>query len=179
MEGTDDTENLREYTKRIENALSKKQPHTTYNRDKFHAFAILMAVFRYAESEVRLLSNKLDLVLYGNPLLLEAIGAFLERKGRLDILVETDIDKDHPLAQMVKDAPSARLRRVPDALQELYKYNFLVMDDRGFRYERDREKHAALAGFHDEHSQKMARTLRSTFDKFSKSADDFWPQPQC
>ncbi len=174
----EDMESLSEYTERLEKALAKEQPHTTYNRDRFHAFAIVLAVFQHAKREVRLLSNKLDLLLYGNPLLLQTIRDFLRKGGKLRILVESEIDREHPLAELVRSTPDdkASIRRIPAELLSKYKYNFMVMDDNGFRYESDRSKHAALAGFHDEHSKKVARNLRTTFDRFSKSALELFPQ---
>ncbi len=173
-------ENLREYARRLETALAEKRPHTTFNRDISHALAIILAVFRFAEKEVRLLSHELLPALYGNPLLLKAVRSFLAKGGKLKILVECDIGQDHPMRELLDTTPEGiSIRRVPEDKQSEYKYNFLVMDDCGFRFEHDRAEHTALAGFHDADSKQLASVLRNTFDSMSLQALEMSHAAQC
>ncbi len=167
-------ENLHQYADRLDRALSKGEPHTTYNHDIFHAFAIIVAVFKYAKKEVLLLSNHLNLTVYGNPDLLKPMEDFLrDRHGSLRILVESDIVREHPVIQLTEDKScNLSIRQIPKEEVDGYKYNFLVMDNTGFRLERDRAKSAAIAGFNDKNSAKVAANLRVIFERLGAKSQE-------
>ncbi len=169
-------ESLLEYSERLESALAAKRPHTTFNSDIFHAHLIILAVFRFAKKEVRLLSHELNDVVYGNPPLLDAVRRFLSKGGKLSILVEQDLRQKHPMLGLLGEAPGkVSIRRVPEEVQKRYSFNFLVMDECGFRFENDREKHAALAGFHDDNAKRLAAVLHNTFDYLSSVSSELKP----
>ena len=110
------TENLIEYVARVNNALEKKEAFSTYNRDIMHATEIVAGGFKYATQEINLLSHELDQRLYGSPYIIELVEDFLDEKNRkLHILVETDIDLDHPMMHVCKKFPNKTvIKRVPD-----------------------------------------------------------------
>ncbi len=119
----EDMESLGAYTKRLEKALVNGKPHTSYNRDTFYAFAILLAMFVHAKREARLFSKTLDLLVYGNPLLLQTVRDFPDKDGKLRILVESEIGKERPLVELVQDSKVSKvsIRRTPAELQSTYK----------------------------------------------------------
>jgi hypothetical protein len=165
-------ENLKEYAERLENALKKKVAFNTYNRDIFHAFAIIHAAFKFAQEEVLLLSHELDIALYGGADLGHEIRGFLgDRKGKMRILVETDISEAHPMMQLCGEfSEQVKILRIPNELQKGYEFNFMVVDDFGYRFEKDREEHAAVASFHDENLHEAVSSLKAYFAFLEKSA---------
>ena len=142
-------ESLSDYTRRLERALKQKKPYGVYNRDMSHAKVIVSVAFRHAKKEIRLLSHKLDLELYADSIFLwfgSRPSASYDSEGRLTILVETDVPEDHPLrvlARQYKD--TVELHRVPDHIVKTYEFNFMLIDNIGYRFESDREKCEAFA----------------------------------
>ena len=163
-------ENLRTYAERLETALKKQEPFATYNKDILHAAAIVGAGIRHARDEIRILSNKLSPALYGNDDLLASVRNFLEGpSAKLRILVEKDIAEDHPIRPLMGDFPeNLKISRVPEEMVEKYEFNFMVVDDFGYRFEGDREKYAATASFHEEEHREMIDGLISFFDNLEK-----------
>lgn len=124
----------------------------TFNRDISHAAAITRVAFEHANSTVRLLSHKLDRALYGKSFLEDHVAPFLNKEGAsLHILVETDVPDGHPIWDFMESGHGEErltMKRIPPKLVEHYKFNYLVVDDFGFRFEVDREEYAAVASFH-------------------------------
>ncbi len=171
-------ENLREYAQRLDEALADGKPHSTLNKDIFHAFAIVLAVFKHAKKEVFLLSNKLDLAVFGNPDILNKMESFLrDRQGDLQILVESDIDEKHPVFRLAADySRKFSIRKVPKEEVDGYTYNFLVMDRSGYRYEQDRKEPVAFAGFNDDNATHVATVLHKRFVELRANSLELSPQ---
>ncbi len=171
-------ENLRQYAHRLDKALAEGKPHSAYNHDIFHAFQIVLAMFKYAKQEVLLLSNKLDLTVFGNPDMLEEMEGFLRnRQGELQILVESDIDKEHPVVQLAGDKScKISIRQIPQEEVDGYAYNFMVMDQNGFRLEQDRREPVAFAGFNDDNATHVATVLRKKFAELREKSLELSPQ---
>jgi len=71
-----------------------------------------------------------------------------------------------------KFGEQVKIKRAPDDEQQKYEFNFMVVDDFGLRFESDREKHAAVASFHEERSKKLIESLQRTFSSLrEKSAN--------
>lgn len=144
-------DSLGDYTRRLEKALKRKRPYGVYNRDMSHAKVIVSVAFRHAK-RIRLLSHELDRELYANPMFLwfEA-RQFLQRGGKLTILVETDIAEDHPILLLAREHDdTVEMLRVPDNVVGSYEFNFMLIDDIGYRFESDREKCEAFVALHDD-----------------------------
>ena len=166
-------ENLNTYADRLESALKSQGPFQTYNRDILHAAEIIVACFRHAERKVCLLSNKLDRNLYGDERLLDAIRLFLKKDGtEFHILVETEIDARHPIRMLADEgyAPKMTIRVVPPKLKEKYPFNFMTVDDFGYRFEYNREVYEAIASFHEEKGKKMVNSLKGIFSTIGEDA---------
>ena len=173
-------ESLSDYTRRLERALKQKKPYGVYNRDMSHAKVIVSVAFRHAKKEIRLLSHKLDLELYADSIFLwfEA-ERFLRSEGRLTILVETDVPEDHPLrvlARQYKD--TVELHRVPDHIVKTYEFNFMLIDNIGYRFESDREKCEAFVALNDDGTLFSFGNIFSRLEKiFSDLKDESAPIP--
>ena len=168
---------LKAYSEDLDDKLRNEQPFGTFNRDITHAAVITRAGFQYANSKVRLLSHKLDSTLYGTSFLNDHVTPFLDKEGAsLHILVETDVPNNHPIWDFVENGgysdEQLTIKRVPSDLVEQYKFNYLVVDDFGFRFERDREEYAAVASFHERDSETMVESLISFFDDLEERSSD-------
>ena len=168
-------ENLITYTERMEDALVGKKAFHTYNRDILHAMEIIVAGFRHAQKEVNLLSNKLEPKLYDTLRLKEAARSFLKKEGtELRILVETKIDSDHLMMTLLDEfRDKIKINTVPDKWKKIYNFNFMVVDDFGFRFEYDREKYAAIASFYEDDQKEMRSDLKNFFQILEKHAEPY------
>ena len=166
---------LNSYIGEIEKALRHKEQFVNYNKDIQHATVVICTAMHHAESRVRLLSNRLDPVLYGGQWFLMEAEAFLgQEDASLDILVETDMAQDHPLRGLLKQhKDKVSVGRVPDN-EQTYGYNFMLVDGMGYRFERDRDKHEALVAFHadvNESFRAVVSILDKMFDSLSAAAE--------
>lgn len=155
-------ESLNDYAQKFETALRKKRPYKRYNRDMAHASIVVSTAFRHAKESIGLLSHELDPLLYGAPSFDRALNEFLEGGGRLDILVESNIHDDHPIWTHKEKWPGqVSIRRIPQDVVDNYQFNFMVVDDAGFRFEADRVNPHALVYFNlgpnDEESWMLPR----------------------
>ena len=131
--------------------MRRRKPYSAYNRDMVHAKIVVTIAFRQAQEKIRLLSNMLDAELYASKVFMNAAKGFVgDRGGRLNILVETDIDETHPLRRLANEYPeNVSIKRVPDEVVETYPFNFMIIDEIGFRVETDRDEPKALVVVHD------------------------------
>ena len=135
------SESLAQYTKRLNKAFRGKSKLRTYNQDAMHTIEVIVGGFNYTKKRINLLSNELDPDIYGLPraLNIEAVGKFLERENtELNILVEKTIALNQILKLRERFGNKITIKRVPDDWQEKYSFNFMTMDDFGYRYEYDR-----------------------------------------
>ena len=167
---------LNDYARKLHEALSKRTGYQIYNRDATHAAIVTHLAFVHAESRIWLLSHKLDQLIYSRPWLLEALRNFLgQEDSEMRILVETDVDDGHPLLHFTqKEFPDrVSVKRVPPKEVESYGYNFMVIDDRGFRFEPNRHEFRALVAFDvedDEHRKLVAR-MKAAFRRLDDLAE--------
>lgn len=167
-------ENLKTYVRKLENALSERTPFNTYNRDILHAAEIVVVGFHYAQQEVYLLSNKLDPVLYGQPRLLNAVSSFMDKRDtKLHILVETKIALSHPLIQLASEKyrKQIKINRVPEEWKEKYRFNFMVVDDFGYRFEYDRDAHSAIVSFHEHEHEHVQYDMLPKMKEFFRELE--------
>ena len=65
--------------------------------------------------------------------------------------METDIAEDHPIRQLAREnRDTVEMLRVPDSIVETYEFNFMLIDDIGYRFESDREECKAFVALHDD-----------------------------
>ena len=173
------TENLIEYAVRVNTAMEKREPFSTYNRDILHASEIVACILKYAEEEVNLLSNKLDKRLYGEDYIAELVEDFVgERNGKLNILLETDVETDHPVITACKKFPkNTTVKKVPDQWQKHYDYNFMLIDDIGYRFEANRKSQNAIVSFNQDNQIETRKNMKKCFDvlaEHSELIEEIW-----
>ena len=168
------TKNLIEYAALVDSAFKEKKEFSTYNRDIFHATEVVAGGFRYAKQEINLLSNELDKRLYGSSYITKLVENFLAKQnGKLNILVETDIDLNHPMIQVCKKFPeNAVIKRVPDDWQEYYAYNFMTIDDFGYRFEADREELSAIVSLNEADQEETRKNMKRSFEILSRNSEE-------
>ena len=157
--------NIATYSSELRSALEKKESFSTYNRDILHAAEIIILGLLFAEKTIYLLSSKLDSRLYGDPRLHKALKKFLGKEGtKFCVLVEQDLPVDHPIVPYIQDFPGrVSIKRVPQEFVKYYKFNFMVVDNFGYRFEYDREEHIAVASFHEEEEKEFCKELKNFF----------------
>ena len=144
-------DSLSDYTRRLETALKKKDAYVSYNRDMSHAKVVVSVAFRHAKNEILLLSNKLDPELYSSPMFIRfEVEPYLKKGGRLSVLVENDVPENHPIRELAQKYETVEIRRIPAGIVEAYEFNFMVIDDIGYRFENDRKEHQALVVLNDD-----------------------------
>lgn len=171
------SDDLRTYARKLDQALAKKEPFFEYNRDIWHATIVVCLAMHHATRKVRILSNELDERLYGGEWFLEEAKAFAAKEGAsLDILVESHLPDNHPIWEVAK-VGNTTVRRVPDDLQKRYSYNFLLADDSGYRFERDRQSPKAVVVFNDEKDldKGMKEDLVGVFTFLNDRSDEILP----
>ena len=147
-------DSLNDYARALDSALKWKRAYSAYNRDMVHAKIVVTAAFRGAREKIRLLSHRLDRDLYASQSFIYEANDFVGRRGgQVDILVESDVPEDHPLQVLARQHPRrVTISRVPDETVERYGFNFMIIDEIGYRFEGDREHHKALVVVHDRKS---------------------------
>ena len=170
---------LYQYIREIYRALERQRPYFTYNRDASHAMIVVTAGFRYAQSNIDILSNRLDADVYGGLALMDAARKFLEKPdAKLRILLEQPLDDEHPLLGVMLEQKDHKdkvdIRQVPDEVQQLYDCNFMLMDEFGYRYEADRKECNASVMFYGDRLGTI-RTLRKMFNTLHAGAS---PDPR-
>lgn len=148
-------DSINDYARAFDQALEKKLEFANFNRDIQHATVIICIAFHHAQNRVRLLSNQLDPILYGGMWFMEEARGFLNKGGNLEILVEKAIADDHPIFSLDQGAGKLSVKRVPDQSVKSYKFNFMLVDEIGYRFESDREKPEAIVSFGRDNTEQM------------------------
>lgn len=162
-------DSLNAYAQAFEKSLACRQAFTNFNRDIQHATVIVCLAFGYAEKTVRLLSQKLDPMLYGTPWFREEAEGFLKKGGRLNVLVETPLPKDHPIFSLASEFPGLlAIRLVRDS--KPYTFNFMLVDEIGYRFETDRRNPEAIVFFNHPEATETIATLKQRFDGMWENA---------
>ena len=164
---------LRDYAEQLDKVLSKGRDYTTFNDDLLNARILVGTALAHAKHKVLLVSHKLAPRLYGHAWFTKAARGFVGRQGRLDILVESDINEDHPVKALERDHPDlVTITRVPDQVVRTYDFNFMLVDESGYRFEQDRTKCRAWVVFNwddDKHRTAIA-TLKTRFASIKEMA---------
>lgn len=161
---------LNAYAAKFETALKKQSQFANFNNDIMHAGIIVCTALRYAEKHVRLLTHKLEPTLYASPWFLEELEGFLKRDGMLRILIESEIAPDHPIKEMQGKFDKLQMNAIPRELLEEYAFNFMTVDDNGFRFEPDRSRPEATVVFNFDQESRFKKLRENCISWF----DDIW-----
>ncbi len=139
-----------DYRSSVRAAISGDDERPVLNGSLKHAQIVIEEAFRAASERVRILSNSLDGGCYDSPSVLALVKEFLARAGTsLSILVETPLEEIQNgifYKTFEADITSGKidLAYVPESISKDYGFNFLVVDERSYRFEADRRKPEAV-----------------------------------
>jgi len=170
------------YRQQVRDAINRRDGAPILNDSVNHATVITQEVLSGAKEHVRILSYKLDASCYADPGVLGAAKVFLaDPEHQIDVLIEAPLWDTHghfewakhPFIETIKEARANtdRVRLVNKDMVHRYKFNFLLLDDFGYRFEADRSKAAAVAAFLPEGKTQQAERLINIFEQlFRESA---------
>lgn len=164
-------DNLNNYARDLDAALSSGTRYAAHNRDLAHAEVVVCTALEHAKDEVLLLSNRLDPMLYDGMWFNFAMTLFLKNGGKVRILVEQDLGEDHPVRLAGWDA-GISIRRMRPEWVRMYGFNFMLVDDVGYRFETSRKEPQAVVVFRgkDEEPDDTFTRLKATFEMFWEHA---------
>lgn len=130
-----------------------------------HAAIIIERMFARAQSAVRILTRRFDPRVYCEPATLRSANLMLgDRSRTIKILVE-DIQSTAPNKNDYFDKFPKRgnieIREIPKGLREAISVNFALMDELGYRFEKDQTGATAVVSFGE---MTLVPRLKSLFD---------------
>lgn len=142
---------LDDFRKRVEELAVKRTGEPIYNATTDHAAVIAEAMFAHAKDHVHVLTGRFNPLVYGTePAIAKARALLDERSGTLQILVEhDDLLEENPFFNAFVPHKNLVVKKVPVEVAKRYPYHFLVMDGDCYRFEGDKNQHAAVAAFGD------------------------------
>lgn len=145
--------NLEEYKNHIDRLVRQMDGSTVLNGSAEHAAAINECMFNHANDSMQIVTRRLDPRVYGTKDLVAKAKLFLGvPERRLQIAVENApafSETEHPLVAALSAYPNFEIREIPQPVHELIDVNFTLMDERSFRFERDKSEAVAIACFGD------------------------------
>lgn len=169
------------YRDLVRAAIVRRSGETILNSSVNHAAVITQEAFSCASKSVNILTHRLDASCYADGVRTAARAFLADPDHHCKILIEAPIwDPEgnfewakHPLILSLSEftqkdgdkPPRLQVKLVPRDWVERYKFNFLIMDDYGLRFEPDRAQPAAVATFYPEGSKKEpVKNLQTIFD---------------
>ena len=141
-----------------------------------HASLMIARMIARARTSVKIFTGSLNPAVYADEAVLRAFGTFLlGREGNAQILVHSDgikvtddaiIGELSPLGKLAETFgydlyARIKVRRLSSQLQNSVSANFIVVDRKSFRFQRDIAKHDAVGSFNQ---PEIAEKLEPIFD---------------
>lgn len=157
------------YRKLILDAIAFRNGEPVLNGSPAHADVVFTEMFRNARHEMRILSGNLNPDAYGSNNVRGALSGFLDREGKVKIVLEDDSDMDnHPLKDLLR---RCEIHPLDPDIKDQVDYHMVVMDEIGYRFEQDSQECKAIVAFgDDERSQKLIRVFDRIWE-YSVEAD--------
>jgi hypothetical protein len=183
-----DMTTMQEYHEEVREAILRRNGKPILNGTIDHAAVIVQESFNNAKNRVRILSSRLDPSCYAKNSVADAAKTFLaDPDHKAEILVEPSLwDADdnfewgkHPLVAALSDYKDRfEIRIVPSDWVKRYNFNFLLLDDYGYRYEGDRSRPAAVAAFLPSGAEKpQVNNLNKIFDELWQHSKPYQEKP--
>ena len=169
---------LQGYLNHIELLDREDSPILINNSSIEHAIPLVARLIARGQREISLLTGSLNPLIYADRKIVDALGVFLiGRSGFLRILVEKGsdivsheqlIDEESGLISVLRAEygesalSKVEIRRGGGGVSASG-VHYLVIDEKGFRFEPDNTKHEAIASFN---RPETASRLRGSFDGF-------------
>ncbi|HBM89078.1 MAG: hypothetical protein P1U69_00925 [Parvibaculaceae bacterium] len=137
------------YRDKIDRLISESSGEIVLNGSHDHAAIIVERMFSRARESVKILTRKFDPRIYCDAETVEAAQQMLGDNSRsIKILIE-EIEatnpKGNPYFGELSQFGNLSIRVVPEVLREPISVNFTVMDDCGYRFEKDQSGSGATA----------------------------------
>jgi hypothetical protein len=181
---------LEAYRERVRHQIMRRTGEPILNGSVDHAAILCQEIFLAGENEILILSNRLDEACFGREGVRNAAKILLgDPDKRMRVLVEWDLWdpnqnfdwSEHPFVESLlhfwspdTDVPRFDLRTVHRDYLRRYRFNFMVLDSFGYRFQDDRDYPAAVAAFFPEDRPTDATDtvirLRGIFDTLYETA---------
>ena len=154
-------DDLAEYRARVIAARLSRSGDTIYNSSHRHAAVLIEQLFLDAENDVRIICRQLCGRSFGSPLAIAAAERFLERGGTsLNVIVDApEVDADGRNAFLDRFEGRAGVSISKGGV--MVPFDFMVVDQRAFRFESDAKTSVARANFNN---PGFAKQLVDAFD---------------
>lgn len=154
---------LARYREHVKNLAAERKGEVVYNGSADHAAVIVEHMFASAHENVRILTGDLNAKVYGALPVVQRARQFLGHSDhRLEILVEEHtFNSSHPLIEEIGTDENVAIYVIPPELSQKIPYHFMTVDNDCFRFEREKNSHAAVAAFGE---KETAEHLNSIFD---------------
>ena len=162
---------LKLYRQEIKRLIAERNGEAIYNGSADHAAVIVEGLFSAARQKVRLLTGDLNARVYGVRGVVDRASQFLGHSDhQLEVLVEEwNASPSHPLLEEIGGLKNVSFYKIPEGLRSAVSYHLMTADDDCFRFEREKNSHAAVAAFGDgdttKHLNGLWDSIKSRCDK--------------
>jgi hypothetical protein len=152
---------LKLYREEVKRLVAERNGEAIYNGSADHAAVIVENLFIAAKEKVRLLTGDLNARVYGTRGVVERAQQFLGHSDhQLDVLVEEwTVSRSHPLLEGICSNPNVAFYQIPEELSNAIGYHLMTADDDCFRFEREKNSHAAVAAWGDKETTRHLNTV--------------------
>jgi hypothetical protein len=168
--------NLTQYRDHVKRLSVERKGESIYNGSADHATIIVENILAVSRQHVRILTGDLNAKVYGTNSVVHRAREFLAHSGRkLEVLVENvTFNRSHPLIEEIGNEPNATFYHIPEHLGARIGFHFMTADNDCFRFEAEKNSHAATAAFGDgettEHLNKIFDMVRLQSPELDKAA---------
>lgn len=151
------------YRTKIDRLISAADGSITLNGSTSHAAIVVERMLSRAQERVSIMTRYLDPLVYSDPMTLRAAIEFLRGGKKIRVLVD-QVEKDgerNEFGNLYAEG-DIEVRQVPEPLRESIAINFSVMDNKGFRLEKDESGATAVVSFGND---EVTDRLLVLFDK--------------
>lgn len=161
------------YREHIKQLAARRDGEGVYNGSADHAAIIVENIFASAQSNARLLTGDLNAKVYGTQAVVQRAKQFLGHSDhKLEILVEhVTFSPSHPLIEAIGNEENVTFYHIPEDMSARIPYHFMTGDDDCFRFEKEKNSHAAIAGFGDSDVTKNLNSIFEVIKSQSKPLD--------
>lgn len=142
---------IKNYRDNVKRIARERTGETVYNGSADHAAVIMENLFASAQGCVRIFTGDLTAKVYGATPVVQRARQFLGHSDhKLQVIVEDlTVSSSHPLIEELADEQGFELFILRPAVAESVPYHFSTADTDCFRFEREKNTHAAIAAFGD------------------------------
>ncbi|NGQ89284.1 hypothetical protein G5V65_00125 [Rhodobacter sp. HX-7-19] len=138
------------------------------NGSTSHAAVVLERMLSRGQDSVRIMTRYLDPRIYADSATVLAAADFLRGGKKLRILVDqVSPEKEAEVFERLADEGDIQIKQVPEAFRNGIAINFSLMDQKGFRLEKDESGATAVVSFGQNDLNERLMTL---FDKVWKTS---------